>query len=174
MKEKIKFALTVVLLAFASFTFAFQLAKEFKTTAGESIKLREGLNVVCTHAAARCTTCLTVEKLTKESLDEYFPDELHSGEIVFQDLDYTHPDASQFAEKYNVATASVVLVLVRNGETIAEINLANEVWKLHTDETAFKTMLKEQIESVLQGKILEPEDSPQEMIFEDEDISVRL
>lgn len=174
MKEKLKFALTVVLLAFAGFTFAFHAAREFRTVESKPFTLQEGLNIVCTHATARCTTCTTVERFTRELLDEYFSEELQSGKIVFADLDYTQPQAAEFAEKYNVATASVVLVLIQDGEPIRGVNLANEVWKDHTNETVFKTMIKEQIESMLQGKILETDDSQEEMIFDDEEISINL
>lgn len=167
MKEKVKSTLTVVLLLFAGVTLAVQIAKEFRTV--QPIRLEEGLNVVCTHATARCTTCLTIEKLTRELLKEQFQKRVDSGDIVFRELNYEHPESSDFCNEYKVATASVVLVSIRNGETIAGVNLANESWKLHTDEDAFKEMLKEQIDSILQGRVLETDDSPQEIIFDDDE-----
>ena len=173
MKEKIKPVLTVVLLLFAGVTLAVQIAKEFRPV--EQITLPEGLNVVCTHVTTRCPTCLTIEKLTQELLDSDFSDMVKAGKIVFREVNYEHPEANDFSNEYKVATAAVVLVNVQDGKTTAGINLANEAWKLHTDAPAFKAMLKEQIEAMLQGKTLEIDDSPQEIIFEDdEDISLPL
>ena len=173
MKEKTKPALTVVLLLFAGVTLAVQIAKEFRPV--EQIVLSEGLNVICTHATTRCPTCLTIEKLTQELLDADFSEMVNAGKIVFREVNYEHPEANDFATEYKIATAAVVLVNVQNGKTVAGVNLANEAWKLHTDAPAFKAMLKEQIEAMLQGKTLEIDDSPQEIIFDDEEeISISL
>lgn len=167
MKEKIKSVLTFVLLLFVSVTLGVQVGKEFTTA--EPIRLSDGLNVVCTHASSRCVTCRTIENRTKEMLDENFQDAVKAGRIVFRDLNYEAPEAAEFAGQYKVATASVVLVDVRNGKAVAGVNLADEAWKFHTDGPAFKEMLKEKIEAMLQGKSLEIDDSSREIIFDDEE-----
>ena len=173
MYDKIKPVLTVVLLLFAGVTLAVQIAKEFRSV--EPMKFQDGLNVICTHATSRCVTCTTIERLTEETLDENFSEMVKDGRIIFRDVNYEHPEASDFSNEYKVATASVVLVNIRDGKIVAGVNLANESWRLHTDEPAFKAMLKEQIEAMLQGKTPEIDDSPQEIIFEDdEEISLPL
>lgn len=172
MKEKIKPILTVVLLLFAGVTLAVQIAKEFRPV--EQITLSEGLNVICTHATTRCPTCLTIERLTQELLDADFPEMVKAGKIVLREVNYELPEANDFANEYKIATAAVVLVNIQGGKTIAGVNLTNESWKLHTDEHAFKAMLKKQIDAMLQGQKLEIDDSTQEIIFDDEDISLPL
>lgn len=167
MYDKIKPLLTIALLLFAGVTLAVQIAKELRPV--EPLKLSEGLNVICTHATTRCPTCLTMERLTGELLDEEFSELVQSGRIVFREINYELPEANDFADEYKVATAAVVLVNIRNGKTVAGINLANEAWKLHTDAPEFKRMLREQIEAMLQGKVLEIDDSPEEMIFDDDE-----
>ena len=132
MKEKIKPILTVVLLAFAGVTLAVQVAKEFRPV--QPICLADGLNVVCTHATQRCPTCTTMERLTRETLDESFKDAVATGQIVFREVNYEHPEAATFAGEFKVATASVVLVSIKDGKTIAGKNLVTEAWRLHTDE----------------------------------------
>lgn len=146
---------------------AVQVAKEFRPV--EPMELSDGLNVICTHATTRCPTCLTIEKLTQELLDSDFSEMVEAGEIVFREVNYEHPEANDFSNEYKVATASVVLLNIRDGQIVAGVNLANETWKLHTDEPAFKAMLKEQIEAMLQGKILETDGSSQEIIFGDDE-----
>ena len=172
MKEKIKPALTVVLLLFAGVTLAVQIAKEFRHV--EPLTFRNGLNVICTHATTRCPTCLTIERLTQELLNDKYKEMLDSGRIAFQEVNYERPEAADFSNEYKVATASVVLILIQNGKTIVGVNLANEAWKLHTDDEAFKKMLKEQIDSMLQGKVLEVDDTPQEIIFGEEEDEIEL
>ena len=146
MKDKIKPVLTVILLVFVGVTLIVQIAGEFRSV--RPIRLPDGLNVICTHATMRCPTCLMMAKLTREMLNESFKDAVDSGKIIFAEIDYEHPETSEFCEEYQVATASVVLVHVENGKTIAGVNLADEMWKHVTNPPIFKKVLKEQIESL--------------------------
>jgi hypothetical protein len=172
MKNKIKPILTVALLAFAGVTLAVQIAKEFRSV--ESLQLADGLNVVCTHATQRCPTCLVMKRLTKKTLDESFKDAVTSGQIMLREVNYEQAELAAFADEFKVATASVVLVNVKDGKTVVGKNLANEAWRLYTDEPAFKKMLKEQINAMLQGKILDTDDKPQEIIFDSDDGDIVL
>ena len=170
MKPKTKLFLTGVLLFFVGVTLTVQIVKEFRPV--EPMQLAEGLNVVCTHATVRCPVCTTMERLTREMLDESFKDEVAAGKIVFREVNYEQPEVGAFAGEFRVATASVVLVNVQNGEVIARKNLANEAWKLYTNDTAFKHKLKEQIDAMLQGVTLDVDTKSQEiMIFDDTDDS---
>jgi hypothetical protein len=110
-----------------------------------------------------------MEKLTRETLAESFPDAVTSGRIVFSTLDYEKPESAAFADEFKIATAAVVLVEVKNGKTIAAKKIVTEAWELHTDESAFKNMLKEHINAMLQGKILETNDESHEIIFASDD-----
>jgi len=172
MKDKIKPILTIALLAFAGVTLAVQIAKGFRAV--ESMRFADGLNVVCTHATQRCPTCMTMKRLTRETLDESYKDAVTAGQIVFREVNYEQPDAAAFADEFKVATASVVLVNVKDGKTIAGKNLVTEAWRLYTDEPAFKIMLKEQIDAILQGRTLDTDDSPREMIFDSDDGDIEL
>ena len=160
------------LLTFTGVTLAVQIVKEFRTV--EPIRLADGLNVVCAHATIRCPTCLTMKRLTKETLDESFHDAVAAGKIVFCEINYEQSEVAAFCKEFKIATASVVLVNVRNGKTVTGKNLANEAWKLHSDGPAFKRMLKEQIDAILQDKTLDTETKSQEIIFDDNDDDIEL
>lgn len=172
MKRKFKASLAFLLLAFAGMTLAVQVAKEFRTV--EPMQLAEGLNVVCTHATQRCPTCVAVESLTRHTLDESYRDAVAAGHIVFRTVNYEKPEIAAFAGEFKVATATVVLVNVQNGKVIAGKNLVNESWRLYTDEPEFKKMLKTQIDAMLQGVTLEPDDKWHEIIFDDDDDDFEL
>jgi len=172
MKEKIKPILTAVLLAFAGVTLAVQIAKEFRPA--QPIRLVDGLNVVCTHATVRCPTCTTMERLALETLDEAYKDAVTSGQIVFREINYEQPETTAFADEFKVATASVVLVNVKDGKIVTGKNLANEAWRLYTDEPTFKKMLQEQIDAMLQGRTLDTDDGSQEIIFDSDDDNIEL
>jgi hypothetical protein len=115
-----------------------------------------------------------MERLTRETLDETFKNAVTAGQIVFREVNYEQAEATAFADEFKIATASVVLVNVKDGKTVAGKNLANESWRLYTDEPAFKKMLKEQIDAMLQGKILDVDYEPQEIIFDLDDGDIAL
>ena len=172
MKEKIKYALTIMLIAFVSFTLAFQIVKKFRKV--EPLKLADGLNVVCAHATIRCPTCLTMERLTRELLESDFPDMVKTGKIIFREVDYEHVESNDFSNEYKIATAAVVLVNIRDGKTVAGVNLVDQAWKYFTDGPAFKTMLKGNIEAMLQGKNVESGDSSDEIDLEGDDLELNF
>ena len=155
----------MLFLTFAGVTLAVQIVKEFRTV--EPMWLAEGLNVVTTHATLRCPTCTTMERLTRELLDESFKDDVAAGKIVFREVNYEQPEVAAFAGEFKVATASVVLVNVQNGEIVTGKNLADDAWKLYTDAPAFKQMLNEQINAMLQGITPDTDDEPQTLFFDD-------
>ena len=167
-----KTILAVLLLTFAGVTLAAQVVKEFRTV--EPLRFADGLNVVCTHATTRCPTCQTMKRLTSETLDESFGEAVSTGQIVLREVNYEHPEAAAFAGEFKVATASVVLVEVRDGKIVTGKNLVKEAWKLHTDDAAFKQMLKEQIDAMLQGETLEISTNSNEMIFDESNNDIDL
>ncbi|MDD3469922.1 MAG: nitrophenyl compound nitroreductase subunit ArsF family protein [Thermoguttaceae bacterium] len=162
---------TGTLLLFAAVTLVVQIGKEFRDT--PQMLLTDGLHVICTHATTRCPTCMTMERLTDELLHAEFASRLNSGEIIFQQINYEKPEVADFVQRFKVATSSVVLVRVRDGHIADGTNLADQAWNLYTDESAFKKMLKEQINAMFDGKSLEM-DIPQEEIIFDENETLNL
>jgi len=149
MTQKIKLTLACILLAFAGMSLGLQIGKDVWSPHVEQLRFADGLNVIVTHATTSCPTCLTMKRLTRETLDESFADAVAAGRIVFHEVNYEQPDAADFCRQFKVATAAVVLVYVRNGEIVGGTNLADEAWTLYADEPAFKQMLDERINAML-------------------------
>ncbi|MGL4944338.1 MAG: nitrophenyl compound nitroreductase subunit ArsF family protein [Thermoguttaceae bacterium] len=162
-----KQVLTLLLLAFAGVTLAVQVSKEFRTI--EPVRLRDGLNVLCTHATVRCPTCLTIERLTHNLLETEFAADLAAGTLSVSDVNYEDASMNDLAARFGIATASVVLVRVTDGEIVGGKNLANESWKLYTDEPAFCEMLRREIVAARDGNFTSQERTSEEMIFDDDD-----
>ena len=102
---KIKSIVMVFLLAFVGITLTVQIIKEFRAV--KPFQLAEGVNVICTHATVRCPTCTAVERLTRETLNESFKDEVSSGKIVFHGVNYDQPEFVFLADKHRIASATV-------------------------------------------------------------------
>ena len=152
-----------VILLFAGITLSVQIGKEFRSV--PSLTLPDGVNVICTHATVRCPTCLITERLTLEVLSEYF----QRTPISFHAVNYERPYFAELAKRFKIATATVLLVNVKNSEVLEGKTLTNETWKYYTDSFAFKAMLKEHLDAFLQGKTVPPIDPTETFVFEDEE-----
>ena len=153
-----------MILLFAGITLSVQVGKEFYSAV--PLALPEGVNVICTHATVRCPTCLIVERLTREVLAEHFPLLPDSPAITFHALNYERPEFDELAKRFKIATATVLLVKVKDSQIVEGKTLTNETWKYYTDSSAFKAMLNEQLDAFLESKTLEPIDPTEIFVFE--------
>lgn len=96
----------------------------------------------------RCQSCYTIEKYTKESIEENFEDELTSGELVFKPVNTEEKENEHFLGDYQLHTKSVVLSLVKDGEEIKFKNL-KKVWELLRNKDGFYKYIKEETEGFL-------------------------
>ena len=151
------------LLLFVVLTLLVQIGKEFRSSG--SLVLPEGVNVICTHATVRCPTCLTASRLTQEVLSEHFS----QASITFHAINYEQPQFDELAKQFKIATATVLLVNVKDSQIVEGKTLTNETWRYYTDPAAFKAMLKEQLDAFLQGKPMEETDPTETLSFEYEE-----
>lgn len=86
------------------------------------------------HSTFRCTTCNTIEKMTKALLERQFKQELASGAIRFSEVDFQKDEA--LSKQFGVSSSCVVVAAVRNGKVI-DYRRLDEVWTLMKDQTAF-------------------------------------
>lgn len=142
-----------ILLIFVVVTLVVQVGKSFRET--PQVVLPQGLTVMVCHAQVRCPTCTTMERLGQRCLAEYFPD----AGVQFATLNYEAAENREIAEKYGVATATVLLVR-REGEAVTVENLVTQAWQTVGDESAFIEMLREHLAAFLAGGVAEkPVDS---------------
>lgn len=73
------------------------------------------------HYTRRCPTCNAVENVSKEALEEYFPDEMEKGKITFQSINLDEDSSKEIAEKLKVSGQALLFVA---GDK--KINLTND------------------------------------------------
>jgi hypothetical protein len=91
----------------------------------------------------RCKSCLTIEKYTKEAIEENFEDELSSEKLVFKTINIEEEDNKHFVDDYQLYTKSVVLSLVKDGEEIKFKDL-RKVWELLRNKDEFYKYIEEE------------------------------
>jgi hypothetical protein len=108
------------------------------------------------HTSSRCRSCYTIEKYTKEAINNSFKDELSSGELTFKLVNIEEKGNEHFLGDYQLYTKSVVVSLVKDGEEIEFKNL-KKVWGLLRNRDKFYKYIEEETRKILDGIKLEKE-----------------
>ena len=96
----------------------------------------DGLVAYYFHGEKRCPTCRSIEAYAHEATEMGFHDELASGRVKWQVVDYQAPANAHFATDYEIVAPTVVLVRTTNGEATDWRNLSR-VWDLVGEKDAF-------------------------------------
>ncbi|MBE0646865.1 MAG: hypothetical protein IH596_03680 [Bacteroidales bacterium] len=62
------------------------------------------------HFSRRCATCLNVEKVTKESVESLFPDQVKQGEITFQSINLDEDEGEAIGKKNNIEGQTLIVI----------------------------------------------------------------
>ena len=134
--------LSVFLLVFVVSAVGTYTARTFWP--GEPIPIPDGFNLVFCHARTRCPTCEKMETLIHQTLDEFGD----PPKIQLLSLEYDAPENADFANRFHVGTAAVILIDKRNGQIVKSRDLTVEVWEFLGDDTAFCTMLNRELKEI--------------------------
>ncbi|NQU32324.1 MAG: hypothetical protein HQ521_03740 [Bacteroidetes bacterium] len=63
------------------------------------------------HNTRRCATCNAVEDVTKAALEEYYPEQMKSGEITFQSLNLEEDTGETVARELGVSGQTLLIIL---------------------------------------------------------------
>jgi hypothetical protein len=92
----------------------------------------DNIQLLYFHRTERCQSCNNAEQYARETLDRYFGDEMKSGKLAIQSIDYQKDRA--MAEKYGVKMQGLKLKITKDGqETVRDVP---EVWALVRDKEA--------------------------------------
>lgn len=100
------------------------------------------------HGTYRCSTCQTIERYSREAIENYFSKELRDGRLEFKPLNTDEPENRHFIQDYQLFTKSLVITLYKDDKQIKWKNLT-EVWVHVGDKENFYKYVKDEIESLL-------------------------
>jgi peroxiredoxin len=91
------------------------------------------------HRTERCQSCNNAEQYARDTLNTYFPDEVKSGKLSIQSIDYQKD--KEMAKKYNVNMQGLKLAEYRDGqETVKDVS---EIWTYVRDKNAYENYLRD-------------------------------
>ncbi len=100
------------------------------------------------HATKRCPTCLEIEALAKETIATNFAQELESGQLRWEIINYEDYGNEHYVDDYELMYSSLIISEQKNGEEISWKNL-EKVWDYVWEKGDFIQYLKSEIESSL-------------------------
>lgn len=98
----------------------------------------EKVTVYYFHRTFRCISCLSIEKIARETLQENYPQDLANGTIRWQPVDYWQD--AELAKRFGVDGPTLVVAINDHGK-IASYRRLDETWGLKGDSKAFHAML---------------------------------
>jgi UDP:flavonoid glycosyltransferase YjiC (YdhE family) len=103
------------------------------------------------HGNNRCSSCMTIERYTRESVEANYAKELKSGQIEFRSINVELPANNRYVKDYKLFTRSVIVSEMVQGKEQRWKNLQT-VWELLHNETDFKAYVKRETDAYLPGK----------------------
>jgi hypothetical protein len=99
----------------------------------------DGIELLYFHRTDRCQSCNNAEQYARDTLNTNFPDQLKSGTLSIQSIDYQKDRA--MAEKYGVNMQGLKLKITKNGqETVKDVS---EIWAYVRDKNAYMSYLQD-------------------------------
>ncbi len=91
------------------------------------------------HRTERCLSCNNAEQFARDTLETYFQDDVKSGMLSIQSIDYQKD--TEMAKKYNVNMQGLKLAEYRGGqETVKDVP---EIWAYVRDKNAYMNYLRD-------------------------------
>jgi hypothetical protein len=100
------------------------------------------------HGTFRCPSCNTIERLTRQAVEQGFAEQIRQGRIQLKILNVEEPGNEHFVQDYKLYTKSVILSDLKNGKEVQWKNL-EKVWTLLHDEAKFIEYIQSEVKCYL-------------------------
>lgn len=119
-------------------------------TTGSALQNMTAATVVVTYFTTdvRCASCRTIEKLSRQAIEEGFPKEFANGEVVFRVLNTDRPENQHFVDDYEIANKTVIVSHQKSGEE-SEWTNRQDVWLLFKEPDEFFAYVREPVKRYL-------------------------
>jgi thiol-disulfide isomerase/thioredoxin len=116
---------------------------------GESTKAApDSVVVYYFHGTRRCPTCLGIQKVIEETIEEKFAKELEADMLVFEELNFEEEKNKPYVEKYQLSF-STMIVTARAGEKVVKWDNAGKIWDYAHAHDDLKAYVEKNIRAYL-------------------------
>jgi len=100
------------------------------------------------YTTARCASCLKIERLSHEAIEQGFADQIANGELTWMMKNLDEAENEHFVEDYNLFTKTLVLAQFQDGKQ-TKWQSCPKVWELLNDEDEFKRYVAAEVTAFL-------------------------
>lgn len=101
------------------------------------------------YTSVRCPSCVTIERLTSETIEGEFFDEIKNGVLLWRTVNIEEEGNFHYVEDYNLYTKSVILSEMSGDKEVRWKNLGR-VWELLGNEGSFRRYVKSEVKSFME------------------------
>ena len=117
--------------------------------------IADGFKVYYLHGNIRCPTCRTIEPTAQEAVETGFAEQLKSGQLEWQVIDYESPGNEHYTTDYEVVAPTVVMAEFAGGQQ-KKWKAIPEVWELVNDQVAFIELVQNNLKEFMGGTTASP------------------
>ncbi|MDD3344876.1 MAG: nitrophenyl compound nitroreductase subunit ArsF family protein [Candidatus Omnitrophica bacterium] len=88
------------------------------------------------HGLFRCSTCMNMERYSREAVETNFKDALASEKLEFKAVNVEDQGNEHFVSDYKLYTKSLILSLVKDGKEVKSKNL-DKIWEFAGNKQKF-------------------------------------
>lgn len=103
------------------------------------------------HRTQRCPTCQKISALIEEAVQAGFADDLKSGKVKLQMVDYQDARNQEVTATYKISDPMLVILDVRDGKVV-EWKSAPKVWALFLKKDVFTKYVQDEMHAHLDAK----------------------
>jgi len=107
-------SLSYLLISFFLFTMFTIQAQDEQQQEGKQKIATDQVEVYYFHNTRRCATCEAIEEVTKASLNEFYPEQVKSGTVIFKSLNIEEEANEDLAKQLKIFGQT--LLVVKNGK----------------------------------------------------------
>ncbi len=119
------------------------------TLSSSSPNSADKVEVMHFHPTKQCYSCKTLGDYAAKTVNESFPNEVASGRLVYQNVDFSLQKNAALVKKYGVTGSSLWIGVYKGGNFTKEENV--NVWYKIDNETDYKEYLTKVIRKRLDG-----------------------
>ncbi len=151
-----KFLMRWILLAIVVGSVVFYVVQQSATRVGQTnatpspSPAATAAAVVVTYFTTdvRCESCRKIEALSRQAIEEGFPQELASGAVVFRVLNTDRQENKHFVVDYEIANKTVIVSHQVDGRETEWVN-RQDVWLLLDEPDEFLSYVREPVKRYL-------------------------
>jgi hypothetical protein len=106
------------------------------------------IDVIYFHATIRCHGCLTIEDMTKNSINSTFGKELKDSLITYTSLDFLQTENEHYQDDYKFDAQTLIISKKIDGKEVKWKNL-DKIWDLSSDYDEFHKYVEEEVRKLL-------------------------